>query len=529
MRLGNTRWIGLTMGVSILSVSAPARSSDVAAPAPPTICGAANVPLGSAMVETANCLANAPTEPGYDLDDVYYSNRVSVTPGPGFATAGPRLDKSVGKVLENILGKLFGEKRGTSLSLVWYAKMGDQTYPIQPLITFTRGDDGTWQSHVTRVDETLLHRLGPNPYTEIHFTYLFSNQPDLDLSSARSLLGLAVPAVASDAAKPVFDKLQNLATVALRTGTLKLSSDTSDRLEPRAGQKVSMTIEIRDPAAKDASAAPVIATIKVELWGTRSLLHDTAVFSGIASTLPADHIADKLDDLVSFVTTGKASKWPSTYSVVASLGTASPIGTATSSAPEDVKKFCAAVTKQIKDDYSFSPVDSLLLRAGVVELVSSGIKAQVNPYRLCFNDDQRAIIHAKLDYDTDYILAVTPTAVSGFKDLQLLRTAAAWFTAKDCLQVAIDNSPFATYLSDTVTVTARENLPDGNKVRVMPLADRKAGRDDFLAATCGSFLYWNTLNSTTGQFRVSQTSTDPGWLVTGNLSGGKIADISITN
>lgn len=529
MRLGSTRWIRLAMVVGILAVAVTARSSDAAAPAPATICGPANVPLGSAMVETANCLANAPTEPGYDLDDVYYSTRVSVTPGPGFAAAGPRLDKSVGKVLENILGKLFGEKRGTSLSLVWYAKMGDQTYPIQPLITFTRGDDGTWQSHVTRVDETLLHRLGSNPFAEIHFTYLFSNQPDLDLRAARSLLGLAVPAVASDEAKPVFDTVQNLATVALRTGTLKLSSDTSDRLEPRAGQKVSMTIEIRDPAAKDASAASIIATIKAELWGTRSLLHDTAVFSDVASTLPANHVADKLDDLISFMTIGKASKWPSTYTVVASLGTASPIGTPASSAPDDVRKFCAATTKQIRDDYSFSPVDSLLLRAGVVELVTSGIKAQANPYKLCFTDDQRAFIHAKLDYDTDYNLAVAPTVVTGLKDLQLLRTAAAWFTAKDCSQVAIDNSPFATYLSDTVTIIARENLPDGNKLRTMPLADRKAGRDNFLAATCGSFLYWNTLNSTTGQFRVSQSSTDTGWLVTGNLSGGKIADISITN
>jgi hypothetical protein len=481
------------------------------------------------MVETANCLANAPTEPGYDLDDVYYSTRVSVTPGPGFAGAGPSLDKSVGRVLENILGKLFREKKGSSLSLAWYAKMGDQSYPVQPLITFTRGDDGTWQSHVTRVDETLLHRLGSNPFVEVHFTYLFSNQPDLDLSSARSLLGLAVPAVASDAAKPLFDTVQNLATVAVRTGTLKLSSDISDRLEPRTGQKVSMTIEIRDPAAKDASEAPVIATVTVELWGTRSLLHDTTVFSDIASTLPADHVAGKLDDLISFVTTGKAAKWPSTYSVVASLGTASPIGTATSSAPDDVRKFCAAATKQIKDDYSFSPIDSLLLRAGVVELVTSGIKAQVNPYKLCFTDDQRTFIHAKLAYDTDYNVTVAPTVVTGFKDLQLLRTAASWFTAKDCSKAAIDNSPFATYLSESVTVIARENLPDGNKLRTMPLADRKAGRDDFLAATCGSFPYWNTLNFTTGQFRVSESSTDPGWLVTGNLSGGKITDISITN
>lgn len=59
--------------------------------------------------------------------------------------------------------------------------------------------------------------------------------------------------------------------------------------------------------------------------------------------------------------------------------------------------------------------------------------------------------------------------------------------------------------------------------------DRKVGRNDFLAATCGAFLYWKTLNSTTGQFRVSQSSTDPGWVVTGNLSGGKVAEISITD
>jgi len=483
------------------------------------------------MFEKANCVAASPA--AFDLEDAYYSARISVTPGPAFAAAGPSLDKSAGKVLDNIVKSLFDVKKAKSLSLVWQPELAGELYPAQTLISFTRTDRGSWSSTVNRVDETLLHQLGKNPKAKIHLIYLYSDQPNIDLTASRDLLAKAVPVVAGDAAAPVFAAVQNVATAALRTGTVQLSDEASDLLEPAEGKKVSMTIEIRDPAAKDPGDAAVIATAVIELRGTRSLFHSSADFSGMAATLPDDAIpSKKLNELTSYVISGTPSKWPSVYSALASIAAASPIGAAPSVAPADIKKFCDNASEQIGKDYPFSSIDALLLQATVVELVTRSVRSQVNPYQICFaNAHDRGVIAAKLGYDTDYAIKIDPITVTGLKDVQLLKTAAAWFTSKDCSDDAISNSPLATYLADTVNLVALE-VPDSNKLRTMPVVDpsaanRTVSRAAFVAASCGSFPYWNTMNAQAGQIRFSLSASDPGWLASGNLSSGKITDFSI--
>jgi hypothetical protein len=172
----------------------------------------------------------------------------------------------------------------------------------------------------------------------------------------------------------------------------------------------------------------------------------------------------------------------------------------------------------------------MLLRAAVLQVASAAIRTKINPYTICFpNQASRSFISAKLGLDTDYVVAAPPTASSGLRNEQMLRTTAAWLVSRSCTEADVEASPLAAYIADRVTIVAREGLPADNKVQQLALSepDREVTRGDFLRATCGAFAFWNSLSSKEGRLQVNETASKGGWLVTGSMLDGRLTTFRI--
>lgn len=481
------------------------------------------------MTVVNTCKAAAPAD--FSYQDAYYSIRATVTTGSAFTGVGGRLDSSAGKVIGRIAEKLFGVKRGRSLSIIWQPTIANQQYPLSALIKFTQDESGAWTIATNQITETQLHRITTNPKIDYSLYFAYSDRAEVDFDKAKSVVSLAIPAVASEGAGPVVAIAKDIAKTIYEANSVKANNTPTRSLIPSQGQGVRDIIEIKDPFAKKPAEAQVLATITVEVRGTRSLFRDVTDFGQLTDTLPRDGAIDAphIDDLTSKVLSGKPSTWPAVYSVLAGMKENAPFGRALLAQESDVAQFCIAANTAIRDNFPLTPTDQLLLKAAVLELAARPIRKQINPYPACFSLAERAFVQAKLGIDTNYVLDIKPDVVAGIKNLQILRVMTSWFTNRSCAPEDIANSPLADYLPDFINIIRREDLAPNDQIMLMPLTgDHKAARADFLAATCNSFAYWNTPNEKVGSFNVDSTKSSSGWRVSGNLAGSKLSDFSIS-
>ena len=505
-------------------------------PAPSTTglisCTTPNSALGTGIVISKSCSVATPTNVNFpDYYDAYYSIRATTRTGPAFSRVGARLDPSAGKVLGRIVEKLFGIGRGKSLSIGWKAKLGGQEYPVQSLVSFSHADNGDWTVSTNAMSETLLHRMTAVPGAEVSLVYLYSDRADVDLNHGRELIGSAVPWLAGSAATPIFTIAGKVTSAIYDSNSIKGKNSPGYTLKPSVGDPVLVQFDIKDPYEKNADQAQLIASITIELRGTRSLLRDEATFDQLANTLPRDGALDapRMGQLASYMFLGSPSKWPAVYTALAGMGSTAPFGAALKEA--DIDSFCRSADKAINDNFPLSYDDANLLKASMLQTASVSIKDKVNPFVVCFDGPTRAMIKAKLNVDTDYAPKLPPPSeITGFKSKQLLRVAAAWFVSKSCSDEDITNSPLGDYVADKIEIGPRDDLPAGNGIKTLVVPappDNTVTRAVFLKATCGAFPFWNTLSDSTGTFQVDQVKSNAGWRVTGSLSAGKIASFSI--
>lgn len=518
--------LGFSMGAPL--AAEPASTSNVGL----TSCSSPNEALGTGITLSKVCTVSVQTSASFpDYYDAYYSVRATLQTRPAFIGVGNRLDRSAGEVIGRIVEKLFGVKQGKKLSIGYTAKLGGQEYPIQSLVSFSRDDRGTWTVTTNGMGETLLHRITAIPGAEVSLGYFYSNRADVNLNAGRDLIGAAVPWVASPAADPVFALAGKVTETIYDAGSQEANNRPTRTLKPSFGDPVLVQFDIKDPSAKRPDQAQLIATITVELRGTRSLLRDTGSFDQLADTLPRDGAIDapKLGQLANYVFAGTPAKWPAVYTMLAGMGASAPFGVALKEA--DVASFCSSADGAIRNTLPLSFGDATLLKATMLDVASAAIKDKVNPFSVCFDASTKTMIKAKLGIDTGYNVVAPPApGIVGYKSKQLLRTLAAWFVSKSCSQAEIDNSPLADYVADKVEIGPRDNLPSGSTIdalNVPPPPDNSVSRDAFLKATCGSFPFWNTLSDATGTFQVDQVDSKTGWRVTGSLTGDKISSFSV--
>jgi len=527
------RTLAISIAAAIGTTAFPV-AVGAAEPAPTGLvtCSTPDEPAGTGIVAHRICKVATQPDTGFpDYYDAYYSVRATLKTGPAFSAVGQRLDGSAGKVLGRITQKLFGVSRAKTLSIGWKATIGGQDYPVQILASFVRADNGDWTVSTNGMGETLLHRITATPGASVSLVYVYSDRANIDLTQGRELIGAAVPFLASVAATPIFTIAGKVAGAVFDSNSVTGRNQPTRSLHPTFDDPVLIEFTITDPYEKNAADAKLIASITVELRGTRSLLRDEVSFYQLADTLPRDGALDaaRMSQMPSYLFTGSPSKWPAAYAALAGMGSNAPFGTALRET--DVPSFCLSAEQAIGDAFPLTRTDMTLLKAMMLKAASSGIRDKVNPFLLCFDLGQRALIKAKLSIDTDYVVAPqTPASVTGFKSRQLLRTAAAWFVSKSCTDAEVADSPLADFVADSVVIGPRDRLPVGNGIgdmSVPPPPDNKVAKAAFLKATCGAFPYWNTLNDASGTFQVDQSDSKTGWRVTGEISGGKIASFSI--
>lgn len=494
-------------------------------------CGAASDNYGTGIVRTRVCAVPDMPVAGADYSEAYYSLRATAVPGSAFANVGQRPNSDLGKILGRIAQKLLrGDGGGRSLTIGWQATIGGQTYPVQPLITIARATNGDWTVKTVDVSETLMHRMTSSATATL--VYYYSDRATVDLTKVRTFVGQAVPLLATDAAKPVFDLAQTISQVAIDANTAQAQNSATQTLAPVRRQNVLVQLDITDPFAKKGEQPQVIASITFELRGTRSLLKEQADFDQLDTTMPGDGDGDgdRLNRLTRYALEGNPGKWPAVYSAIAGMGNNAPIGTAIGTTDAEVKKFCADTATAITQYFPLTTVDALLLKGAILNTATLSIQSKINPFPLCFPDSRSlAFLATKLNLKTDFVVTRPPPDNTPLTNDLLLKTAIAWFVSKNCSAADIANSPLADYVSDTVEITAREDLPADNKLEQLVIPeDLKVTRMAFLQASCGSFPWWNTRDAVKGQFHVDVRDSKVGWRVSGAMQGGKIVSIRIS-